>query len=199
MDRDCIDARGVQQREQGTARHAEAEAVARVVGIAHVHDHPRGCVLAVQPLDPRAAFDGRVVQAKRAHDTEPGRLQQEAGADRLELGAALEHLDRVARAREENRSGLAGGAVTDDGDLHRTPLGSAHCSGRLRTSEMRFPCVCSPLPLAGEGRVRAAWFEVPLKHRSKRSTPKSLTRAFGAASPASGRGDSNWPRPCDRG
>jgi hypothetical protein len=33
-----------------------------------------------------------------------------------------------------------------------------------------------PLPLAGEGRVRARWFNIPHDENCERFTPNSLTR-----------------------
>jgi len=50
-DRDGVHAGRVQQREQRAARHAKAEALRCVIGVAHVHDHAVRGVHAVQPLD----------------------------------------------------------------------------------------------------------------------------------------------------
>jgi 3-hydroxyacyl-CoA dehydrogenase len=93
-----------------------------MVGIAHVHDRAAFGVRAVQPLDARAARDRRFAKAELRQDAEAGRLQQESGADGFQLCALLEDLDVVAVAREENRGGLPGGAVSDDRDPHRRPL-----------------------------------------------------------------------------
>ena len=72
----------------------------------------------MQAGDARATFERRRAQAECIEHAEPGWLQQETGADRTQLGALLEHGEFVPGAREKDRGGLAGGAVTDDRNAH---------------------------------------------------------------------------------
>jgi hypothetical protein len=54
--------------------------------------------------------------AEPFEDLHPGRLEQDARADRTGLGSLLEQRDAVPVAGEQQGGGAAGGARADDGD-----------------------------------------------------------------------------------
>lgn len=63
-DRLPIGVRAMQQREQRTARHAQAETIGRMVAIPHVHHHAAGEIAAVELLDALPAGERLLVQAQ---------------------------------------------------------------------------------------------------------------------------------------
>ena len=148
----------VQQREQSPACHAEAERVRMEVRVAHVHDDATARGFAVQSSDDGAAGECRIAQAECIKYAEAGWLQQEAGADRAQFGVALEHLDRMPGAREEDRGGLPGGALTDDRDPHACPPPPPHCSGAPEVpEERRWPRRCERVSM--RSLKRGCWRE----------------------------------------
>ena len=130
----------VQQGEQRTALHAQAEEVRRQFAVAHVHDRASGGGFTEQPADARTVREGVVEQPQFPQHRQPGGLEQEAGAYRAEDGRALEDLNLVAIAREQQRRSLAGGTKADDPDAQCRSLTchfdlqsrAAACQGRKK-------------------------------------------------------------------
>jgi len=104
--------------EQRAPRHADAMAAGAPVGIAHRHHPPatqRGAVQFVDALSDRRRPAGK---PHASEDAEARRLEQEAGADRPQAGAAFEDGHVVALLRQKDGRGLPGRSIAHDRDLH---------------------------------------------------------------------------------
>ena len=66
----------------------------------------------------RGARAHLVEHAEPLQHRHPGRLQQQPRAHRAGIRRALEHLDGVARAREQRGRGQPGGSGAHDPDSH---------------------------------------------------------------------------------
>ena len=108
-----------QQREQRATLHAQAEQARIQTAVPHVHHGATARRFAVQAIDPSAMRQHVGQQAQFPQHLQAGRLQQETCADRTRFRRTFEDLHPVPVAREQQRGGLAGGAVSDDGDVQR--------------------------------------------------------------------------------
>lgn len=114
---DAVGAQGVeQQHEQGTAVHAEPAGALGQVAVGHVHHGPPSRGLSEQALDAGPGVAQRRGQADALQRRHARGLEQQPGADRQGVTEALEHLDRVPGAMEEERRGSTGRAAPYDPD-----------------------------------------------------------------------------------
>jgi hypothetical protein len=88
-----------------------------MVYIAHVHHAAATRIAAIQPFDSLPLRQRLLVQAKPSQYTEPGRLQEEAGAGRSWRRSLFEHAQPMTLFRQKQRRRLTGGAVTHDCDM----------------------------------------------------------------------------------
>jgi hypothetical protein len=72
---------------------------------------------AFEAADARAARHRLVGETERTQHGEAGGLKQEPRTDRAGLREAFEDRDLVAGIGQQDRSGLAGDAATDDGNV----------------------------------------------------------------------------------
>ncbi len=106
-----------QQREQGTALHAQTEQARIQPRVAHVHHRTAARRFPIQPAHPPAMRQRGIQQAQFPQHLQAGWLQQESGADRAQLRRAFEYLHCMSVARQQQRQCLPGSAVSDDGDM----------------------------------------------------------------------------------
>ena len=97
----------------------QAEQARIQTAVPHVHHGATARRFAVQAIDPSAMRQHVGQQAQFPQHLQAGRLQQETRADRTRFRRTFEDLHPVPVAREQQRGGLAGGAVSDDGDVQR--------------------------------------------------------------------------------
>lgn len=88
--------------------NAKAETASLPVVITGIEDHPALPAGAVQTADRRTQRGALGQQAQTLQHSQAGRLQEDAGAHRLQLFDPLQHAYRVTLAGEENCSGQAG-------------------------------------------------------------------------------------------
>jgi hypothetical protein len=87
------------------------------VGVVEIEDAAAAMRSAFEAADAGAARHRLVGEAERAQHGEAGRLKQEPRTDRAGLCEAFEDRDLVAGIGQQDRSGLAGDAATDDGNV----------------------------------------------------------------------------------
>ena len=95
----------------------ESEGLGMQVGIAKIEHAAAAMRLALEAADARAAHHGLVGEAESAQHGKAGGLKQEPRTDRAGLCEAFEDRDLVAGIGQQDRSGLAGDAATDDGNV----------------------------------------------------------------------------------
>jgi hypothetical protein len=102
----------------------DAEAVR--IPVAEIHEALAPDGRPYDAIDPRGACLHLVEHAEALKNGNPGRLQQQAGADRPGVGRALEHLNLMPGASEQRRGRQPGGPGSDD------PHSSQQSSQRVR-------------------------------------------------------------------
>jgi len=110
--------RVVQRAEQARALNAEADRARHVeVGVARIQHHFAERVAPVDVGDRRRVGSDFPGQPERGQHGQPGRLDQQARAERAGLGEPLVERHRVAPAMQRQRRGQPGDAAPGDGDV----------------------------------------------------------------------------------
>ena len=125
----------VEQGEQSTPLHAQAEQPSTQACITHVHDPASARRFSVQARDGRTMRQCRRQQVHLPQHLQARGLQQETGTYRSRLRRTFEDLHPVAIPTKQQGQRLPGSSVANDGDIqhvaHGTPVLMA---GKLRRS-----------------------------------------------------------------
>lgn len=155
VDRDPrLGARGGEQRlEQHAAMQPVAVQRGFEVGVAQIDHRATVAAAAQQAIDPRRARRDLIEQPEARERALAGRLQRDPRADRPRHRDALEQRDRMAGAREQDRSRRTGGPGADHGDAKRL-----HAALLLGVHDVSFaPLGVSPRMPKATSRTRRAW------------------------------------------
>ena len=108
--------RGIEQcRHQHAAVNAKAKTAWLPVVITGIEDHPALTAGAVQPADRRTQRGALGQQAQTLQHSQTGRLQEDAGAHRLQLFDPFQESNRITLTGEEYRRGETRGTRPYDG------------------------------------------------------------------------------------
>lgn len=98
----------------------QAKEVWSKIGVGKIKNVTTSCGASIETMDARAKREQVIQETKVLKHVHARGLDQQARADGVELGGALEDGDGVSAAGEDRRDGRASGSAPHDADAKRT-------------------------------------------------------------------------------